>query len=136
MRDFDNSVLTGQTQATFRIDKENWRIFSKIGYDMYGHGGVTRILNKFVNDYIIKYQGKSNKLDTFFDPDFIPKPEIDSLVEEKTLPWLRVQPVEKLKIQGPLSYRTFIYCNALIDTPPSERRTIHFNFDTIWKRYR
>lgn len=123
--------------VNFKIPKEIYDKIASIARDKYGHGGIKKIYNDLSLKFLEKHDGKQSvKLNTFFDPNYIPKPEIDGDVESQIIPWLRTLSNDQLSKEIQIYYQAYVWAQALRDTPPCERQTISFNPTTLWKRYR
>lgn len=47
----------GKATASFRLDSTLMESFSSLVKNQFGHGGVSKVLEKFVKDYVEKYDG-------------------------------------------------------------------------------
>lgn len=97
---------------------------------------VTDMLWNFVSKKVVEFDGQKNGIERFFDANFIPKPEIDDDFEKKVLPYLRTLNDESLDNLLRTFYQGYIHIKALQDTPPDQRRTVEFVYDSIWRKYR
>lgn len=133
----DRCVRIGGTTVHLYPNREDWAQFTDLVHRQYGHGAIAKTLWTLAKEYMTKFESNNgHKLDIFFGSEYIAKPNIDDDIENKILPWLRVQQkedIDKIRINA---YRTYVYAQALLDTSPDQRRTIGLDFETLWKRYR
>ena len=123
--------------VNFKITAEIYDKLASIARDKYGHGGIKKIYTDFSIKFVQKYDGKDSvKLNTFFDPNYVAKPEVDADMETKFIPWLRTLNTEQLSKQIQIFYQAYVWSQALRDTPPSDRHIVNFDLTTLWKRYR
>ena len=136
MPEKDVSTRFGDATLHFKMDEEKYKRLSVLAKDLYGHGGVKTLFTKLALQFLEKYEGESNRMDNYFDPNFIPKPEIDDDVDKKILPWLRNKNTEDLAKLKQIFFAAYIYTSGLYDTNPSERATAELTFNILWKKYR
>lgn len=91
---------------------------------------------QFIEKKVEEYDGKKNGLENYFGLEHILKPEIDADFETKILPWLRTLSDDKLHQTVRNFYPGYIFCNALLDTPPDQRRNAGFDYQMIWRKYK
>lgn len=134
----DRCIRIGGTTVHLYPNREDWKKFTDLIHGQYGHGAIAKTLWSLAQDYMKKFDdsGKAHKLDVFFGSGYIPKPDIDSDFDKNILPWLRTKTTDELNTLRINSYRIFVYVQGLIDTPPDQRTTVEFDYETLWKRYR
>lgn len=132
-----NTTNKQQNKGTTNLvyyDKETWKslqsIASEFGTD------VSHLLWPLIQKIVAIHEGKKKGLDNFLDPNYIPVPSITDDFETKILPYLRTLNDENLTKTLKIFYPGYIFCNALLDTPPDQRRTAGFDYQTIWRKYK
>lgn len=127
-----NNKNKGTTNLVY-YDRDVWKslqsIASELGTD------VSHLLWPLIQKIVEIHDGRKNGLEKFIDPDFIKKPDIDDDFD-KVLPYLRTLNDENLDKILRTFYQGYIHIKALQDTPPDQRRTIEFVYDSIWRKYR
>ena len=135
MPETDVSIRFGEATLHFKMDREKYKKLSVLAKDMYGHGGVKVLFEKFALQFLEKYDGKGNKMDNYFGSNFIPKPEIDDDIETKTLPWLRTRDTNELARLKQNLFASYVFSSALYDINPNERATAELQLNILCKKY-
>lgn len=121
-----------QSLGTFRIqDNDAWK-----GFKMYLQDkGITieDYFNKIVNEKATEYDGLKHGLDKFVPVGYVPKPQFDDTFEMK-LNWLKTQDDDKIKSIQSDCYKINIMCDALLNTPVSERKSV-MPYMEAWQRF-
>jgi hypothetical protein len=99
--------------------------------------GIHDSIWQYIEKQVAAFDGKrSGKMDLFFDPNYVPKPEIDDDMETRIIPWLRSLNTEQLSKRIQFFYQAYVWSKALHSTPPSDRHIVNFDLTTLWKQYR
>src|SRR5690242_11786136 len=126
------SIRYNGFSVDFNIDSELWKKYSEIVFMDFGFGAIKHDIGTYIMNRVQKYQTANKGIEAFFEPNYVPKPEIDADVEQKILPWLRSRTNDELNKLRINSYRSFVYTQGLLDTPPDKRSTIEFDYETLW----
>ncbi|MDE1769233.1 MAG: hypothetical protein KGI28_01590 [Thaumarchaeota archaeon] len=117
-------------------DQDIYRKFGTIAKEMHGHGGINKLLWKFIEKTVREHDGQKNGLENYFDQNFIPVPQITDDFETKIIPYIRTLNDDGLTNVIKNLHRGSLFANALRDTPSDQRRTVEFDYMTIWRKYR
>jgi hypothetical protein len=125
-------IAKKQKLGTFRIqDDTAWNGFKLFLLDK----GITieDYFNQIVNEKATEYDGLKHGLDKFVPFGYISKPQLDDSFEMK-VNWLKSQNDDKIKTIQDDCYKLKIMCDALLDTPVSERKEL-MPYMEAWQRY-
>ena len=120
-------------EVCIRLDTSNWGDFTRIAYEQYGHGGITKAIQSLVNDFVKKYDGTLPKMDLFFDSKYIPKPDLGEPYQ-KIIPYLKHLPQDEFKKMQRCIFEYYVIVNELAKVTPKDRPTLLITSD-VWKRY-
>lgn len=120
----------GKTTANFRVDPKIWNIFSNIAHEQYGFGGISTILTNLVLEYNNKHEGKSStKLDTFLDPNFVPKPRAMDDLDKVVVPFIKQMSNQELHELRVWAYQIVNFCAAYQRFTPQRRKVTNLSYD-------
>lgn len=112
----------------FRLPTETAKSIIEIATELYGYGGVKRLYNELSTNFIQKYDSKIKKLDSFLDPNFIPKPTTFDDLEKIMVPYIQKLNEDELYNLKVWAFQVHVFANAYAKLGPQRRQSIKLTY--------
>lgn len=118
--------------VNFKIDSKLYESVFFIARELYGHGGVKKLYNVLSKEFVAKYDGKTAKLDTFLDSNFIPKPIAFDDIDKIVMPFASNLSDVELHNLRVWSFQVYNICMAYSKMSPLKRKNSKMSYDQLF----